>query len=200
MSPAKMKADRERADEILATVGTSTADKVNDLAPAGLEGLDRDFTDDHVLVMQAVIEDAYPEPEEETRRSVFQKLHASYKRSGLTDSKEDEKRFFQILKDKQFGEIVKVTGRGVIGTRIVKIVKKMCDLAEDGDLTAIKWALEVFKIKKSKYDYYAEDVNNRRPGISIGEINIGEKTDKELAAIADSLVDVTDKAEIVNCD
>lgn len=198
MSPAEMKAANERATDILATVGTDDVDKVTDLAPAGLETIGDELTDDHIAVMQAVIEDAYPEPEEETRRSVFQKLHASYKRSGLADTKAEERRFFNILKDEKFGEIVKVTGRGVIGTRIVKIADKLCDLAVEGDLTAIKWALEVFGIKKSKYDYYQEDANNRRPNVMVGEINFSGKTDKELKEIRDGLIDVTGSAEILS--
>lgn len=198
MSPAELRAANERAADILATTGVEPSDKVTDLAPTGLEGIGDDLTDDHIAVMQAVIEDAYPEPEEETRKSVFQKLHASYTRSGMGDTKTEERRFFNILKDEKFGEIVKVTGRGVIGTRIVKIADKLCDLAIEGDLTAIKWALEVFGIKKSKYDYYQEDANNRRPNVMVGEINFGGKTDKELKEIRDGFFDVTDKAEILS--
>ena len=155
------------------------------------------MTDDQLQVLNAILEDAHPEPEAENRRSVFRKLYKTFERSGIGHSKEDERRFYNIIKDPQFMEIVHVTGRGLVGTRVLKILDKLCNMAEDGDIQAADRVLQVAGFLKGKYDYYNEDVNNRRPGINIGEINFGEKTDKELAGIVNGLVDVTDSAEII---
>ena len=198
MSPSELKEANERADKILSDSGADTSVKTLDLAPDGMEDVGDNLTDDQLLVLNAVMSDIHAEPEEEPKSAVYRKLYASFKRSGMSETKGDEQRFFKILKDPKFGEIVKVTGRGVIGTRIVSIADKMVELALQGDKTAIKWALEIFGIKKSKYDYYMESANERRPEVNIGEINFGDKTEKELAAIRNALLDVTDKAEITS--
>ena len=196
MTPKELKEANERADKILSDSGTPDVSNSTTLAPAGMEEVGEQLTDDQILVLNAILSDVHPEPEEETKPSVYRRLHAAFKRSGLGDTKPDEIRFYNILKDPKFGEIVKVTGRGVIGTRIVAIADKMVELALAGDKTAIKWALEMFKLKKSKYDYYMESANQRRPSVEIGEINFGGMSDAELKEIRADLLDVTDQAEI----
>ena len=198
LTDAKEMADgNKRAAEILDDAGVATIDNSTTHAVEGMEELGDELTDDQILALNTIIADVYPEPEEETRQSVYRRLYAAFKRSGMGDSKDDERRFFNILKDPKFVQLQADVGRGIIGSRIIKIVDTLCELAiEDKDKLAIKWALEITKLKKSKYDYYAEDANNRRPSINVGEINFAGKTDKELAAIRDGLLDVTDKAEI----
>ena len=198
MSPAELKKANERADKILSDSGSPDVANSTELAPEGMEEVGDELTDDQILVLNTILSDIHPEPEEETKPSVYRRLHAAFTRSGMGETQADQRRFYNILKDPKFGEIVKVTGRGVIGTRIVAIADKMVELALGGDKTAIKWALEMFKLKKSKYDYYAEVANDRRPSLEIGEINFGGKTDAELKAIRDDLLDVTDKAEIIS--
>jgi len=193
----KRRADNERADEILATVGADPGDKALEYAPAGLEKLGKELTDDQICVLNTILGDPFASPEKEAKTDVYRKLFAAFKRSGIGDTKGDEQRFFKIIKDPQFHEIVHVTGRGLVGLRVVKILDKLCDMAEAGDQTAIDRVLEVAGFIKSKYDFYAEDVERRRPGINVGEINFGSKTDKDLRAILDGLVDVTDSAEII---
>lgn len=198
ISAGEIKDANKRADEILADSKSPDVCNSTELAPSGMEKVGDELTDDQILVLNTILSDVHPEPEEETRRSVYRRLHAAFVRTGMGDTANDQRRFYKILKDPKFGEIVKVTGRGVIGTRIVAIADKMVELALEGDKTAIKWALEMFKLKKSKYDYYEEDANRRRPGIEIGEINFGGKTDAELKRIRDDLLDVTDKATITS--
>ena len=198
MSPKELKEANARADKILSDSVAPTVRNSTELAPEGMEEVGAELTDDQVLVLNTILSDIHGEPEEETKPSVYRRLHAAFVRSGMGETAEDQRRFYNILKDPKFGEIVKVTGRGVIGTRIVAIADKMVELALGGDKTAIKWALEMFKLKKSKYDYYMEAANERRPSLAIGEINFGSKSDAELKAIRDDLLDVTEQVEIIS--
>lgn len=190
--------ENARAVALLADVGTDRRDKTRNLAPAGMEELGKELTDDQLCVLNTILEDAFPEPEIQGKTDIYRKLFAAFQRSGIGPGQYDQQRFFKIIKDPKFEEVVHVVGRGLVGMRVVKILDKLCDMAEAGDQAAIDRVLQVAGFIKSKYDFYSEDANSRRPGVNIGEINFGTKTDPELAAIVNGFRDVTDTAEITS--
>jgi len=196
-SPKVKRAEENaRATQLLADVGTDPRDKALKLAPAGMEELGKDLTDDQLCVLNTILEDAFPEPAIEGKTDIYRKLFAAFQRSGIGGRPQDQQKFFNILKDPKFEEVVHVVGRGLVGMRVVKILDKLCDMAEAGDQAAIDRVLQVAGFIKSKYDFYSEDANARRPGVNIGEINFGTKSDKELAEFVNGFVDVTESAEI----
>lgn len=169
-----------------------------DVAPPGMAWLSGKMSKDQKKILSGILCDMYPDNEEETRPAVYRKLHAAAKRMGFLGSHGDELRFFRTLADPDFNEITKVVGRGLVGLEVLEVLDTAIEQAKNGCLTSQKRIFEIAGLLDSKYDYYKNQYNLTHNGPIAGDVNIGEKTDKELAVIANSFSDVTEEAEIIS--
>lgn len=153
------------------------------------------MTDDQKIVLNTLLTDVFGSPEEETRSSIYNKLYAACNRAGMAKTKGLERRFFHILADPMFGKIYKVAARGLVSSEVLSVLNKVIEQAKEGCKVSQKRILELADLIPDKYDYYSRQYSERHQTINVEQMNIGEKTTKELVEIADAIWDVAEEVQ-----
>ena len=181
--------------------GVPDLPEVFDSNVKGLKNVAENLTDTQVKLLNIIVSDFSKEPPgAEREANVFIRLRAACERAGMLDKSSNKQReFFRTLADPKFNNIVKATGRGLVGMYLAPLLDTQIRLALEGSQTALDRLFEIIGIKQSKYDFYLQRVALNRTDINVGgDLNYEGKTDAELKELVTSFRDVSDAEATVS--
>lgn len=156
----------------------------------GLEDAAESLTDDSKKILNFLLTDVI---NDDTGRDpdVTKAIRRACRRAQMQDGGGDEIAFFRHVTDPGFMKTVKDTGAALIGVHILPLVATLLNIAiEERKQWAMTACLKISGLLPTQYDIYQLKYENTHTNIFSGEVNYGDKTDKELKDICAEIYDV----------
>lgn len=159
----------------------------------GLEDAAESFNDDSKKILDFLLTDVI---NDDTGRDpdVTKAIRRACRRAQMRGTRTDEVAFFRHVTDPGFMKTVKDTGAALIGVHILPLVATLLNIAiEERKQWAMTACLKISGLLPTQYDIYQLKYENTHTNIFSGEVNYGEKTDKELKDICAQVYDESEE-------
>ena len=159
------------------------------LSLEGLERASESLTDDSRRILDFLLVDAMNDTTERAEEVTMAIKKACY-RAQMRTGDGNETAFYRHIVDPGFMKIVKDTGSALVGAHILPLVATLLNIAiEDRKQWAMTACLKISGLLPTQYDIYQLKYENSHTNIFSGEVNYGDKTDKELKDICAEVYD-----------
>lgn len=165
------------------------------LTMEGLEDAAESLTEDSKKILDFLLTDII---NDDTGRdpNVTRSIRRACRRAQMREKKADEITFFRHVTDPGFMKTVKDTGAALVGAHILPLVATLLNIAiEERKQWAMTACLKISGLLPTQYDIYQLKYENTHTNIFSGEVNYGDKTDKELKDICAQIYDVEEADE-----